>query len=344
MSEEIVNKRLSKGDRIGKYEVLEFVASGGMGTVYKGRDVDLDRVVALKVLPAATAKQPKMLDRFRREARAAARLHHENIVAIYEFGEQDGVFFLALEYVAGIDLQEYIDKRRKLPPAEALQIVLQAARALAHAHEQKVVHRNVKPSNFLLTRKDGRLVVKLTDLGLALHPSDEEFRLTREGTTVGTIDYMAPEQARDSGSADIRSDIYSLGCTFFHILGGTAPFAQGTMSERLLQHLQDELPDVRQLNKDVPAGYVAILQRMLAKKPEDRYQTPADLLRNLEDPDGAAKPAATAPRRATPGAGREKRHDGGTRQWTAAPRASDSPASPRSRCREAADPRAGSRG
>lgn len=289
MFEEVVNKRLIHGDRVGKYEVLEYLASGGMGAVYKARDVDLGRVVALKILPSVMARQPKMLDRFRREARAAARLQHENIVAIYECGEHDGVFFLALEYVPGIDLQNYIEKRRKLPPDEARQIILQAARALAHAHEQKIVHRDVKPSNFLLTRKDGRLIVKLTDLGLAIHPSDEEFRLTREGTTVGTVDYMAPEQARDSGSADSRSDIYSLGCTFYHMLAGTAPFARGTMTERLLQHLQDEAPDVRNLNKEVPPGYVAILQRMLAKKPEDRYQNPEELIRDLQDPDSAVR-------------------------------------------------------
>ncbi len=284
MSEDTAKKRLNQGDRVGKYEILELVAKGGMGTVYKARDLELDRVVALKVLPPFTAAQPKMLDRFRREARAAARLHHENIVTVYEFGERDGVFLLAMEYVPGVDLQDYIEKRSKLPPEEARQIILQATRALAHAHDQKIVHRDVKPSNFLLTRKDGRLVVKLTDMGLAIQPDEDEYRLTREGTTVGTVDYMAPEQARDSASADIRSDIYSLGCTFYHILAGTAPFARGTMTERLLQHLQDEAPDVRNLNEEVPPGYVVILQRMLAKKPEERYQSPQELLRDLEDP------------------------------------------------------------
>lgn len=295
MSEDAAKKRLNKGDRVGKYEVVEHIASGGMGTVYKVRDVELDRIVALKVLPASTAAKPKMLDRFRREARAAARLHHENIVTVYEFGERDGVFLLAMEYVPGVDLQDYIEKRAKLPPEEARQIILQAARALAHAHEQKIVHRDVKPSNFLLTRKDGRLLVKLTDMGLAIQPDEEEYRLTREGTTVGTIDYMAPEQARDSSSADIRSDIYSLGCTFYHILAGTAPFARGTMAERLLQHLQDEAPDVRNLNQDVPPGYVAILQRMLAKSPEERYQSPQELLRDLEDPSRVTLRSSTEP-------------------------------------------------
>jgi serine/threonine-protein kinase len=300
MSEEATNRRLNPGERLGKYEILEFVASGGMGRVYKARDVDLDRVVALKVLPPATALQPKMLDRFRREARVAARLHHENIVAIYEFSEKDGMYFLALEYVPGVDLQEYVDKRKKLPPDEAREIILQAARALVHAHEQQVVHRDVKPSNFLLTRKDGRVIVKLTDLGLALHPSDGEYRITREGTTVGTVDYMAPEQARDSASADIRSDIYSLGCTFYHLLAGTAPFAIGTMAERLLQHLQDEPPNVRELNDEVPRAYAVILERMLAKRPEDRYQTPQELLADLENPDRAGRRLARQTPREVP--------------------------------------------
>ena len=305
MSEEVIGKRLSSGDRVGKYEVLKYIASGGMGAVYKARDVESDRVVALKILPPSMAKQPKHLDRFRREARAAARLDHENIVALYEFGEHAGVYFLALEYVAGVDLQAYIENRHRrhqvVSPDEARQIVLQAARALNHAHEQHIVHRDVKPSNFLLTRKDGQLVVKLTDLGLAIQTSDEEYRLTREGTTVGTVDYMAPEQARNSGSADIRSDIYSLGCTFYHILAGNAPFARGTMAERLLQHLQDEAPDVRKLNKHVPPGYVAILSRMLAKKPEERYQTPDELLRDLEDPENAVRQTEQPPRaRGTP--------------------------------------------
>jgi serine/threonine-protein kinase len=299
MSEDVISKRLSSGDRVGKYEVLKYIASGGMGAVYKARDVDSDRVVALKILPATMGKQPKMLERFHREARAASRLDHENIVALYEVGEHAGVHFLALEYVAGVDLQAYIENRHKrnqdVPPDEARQIVLQAARALNHAHEHQIVHRDVKPSNFLLTRKDGQLVVKLTDLGLAIQTSDEEFRLTREGTTVGTVDYMAPEQARNSGSADIRSDIYSLGCTFYHILAGSAPFAHGTMTERLLQHLQDEAPDVRKLNKAVPPGYVAILHRMLAKKPEERYQNPKELLRDLENAEGLDRHAGEPP-------------------------------------------------
>jgi serine/threonine-protein kinase len=296
--------KLEPRQRIGKYEILSFIANGGMGTVYKARDTDLDRSVALKILTPALAKQPIMIDRFRREARTAARLQHENIVPIYEFGEHAGHYFLALEYVPGTDLQAYIDKKQQLAPEDARQIIIQAARALGHAHEQGIIHRDIKPSNFLLTKKDGKLLVKLTDLGLAMRTDrEEDFRLTRPGLTVGTVDYMAPEQARDSAKADVRSDIYSLGCTLYHLLTGTAPFARGSLTERLLQHLEAEPLDVRAVNQNVPAGLVAVVTRMLAKRPEERYQTPQELLDDLEDPDvmrlkrpvPARKPAAPQP-------------------------------------------------
>ena len=279
-------------ERIGKYEILGHIASGGIGVVYLARDVDLDRQVALKILPAETAKQPVTLMRFQREAKAAAKLSHENIVAIFDVGEANGTHFIALEYVDGTDLQMYITRKCRLDPEEARDIMAQAARALMHAHENGIVHRDIKPSNFLLLFKDNRLIVKLTDFGLAIrNENPEEFRITRDHTTVGTIDYMSPEQAYDSRSADIRSDIYSLGCTFYHMLAGTAPFARGTMPERLVQHMTAPPPDVRNLNKTVPEALVAVINRMLEKKPEDRYQTPADLLRDLErsDKDSVAR-------------------------------------------------------
>src|SRR5262249_38992532 len=228
--------------RIGKYEVVKHIANGGMGAVYKARDVDLDRDVALKVLPPETAANPTALERFRREARNAAKLRHENIVTIYEFGECQGTWFLALEYVQGIDLHDYIDRKGKLDPEEARRITIQAALALQHAYQQGIVHRDIKPSNFLVTRKNERLVVKMTDLGLSREARNDDYRVTRTGTTVGTVDYMAPEQARDSSKADTRSDIYSLGCTFYHMLAGQPPFNEGGLTERLYKHVQDEPP------------------------------------------------------------------------------------------------------
>jgi serine/threonine protein kinase len=291
MAEESTKKPNRRAERIGKYEILEHIASGGMGIVYLARDPDLDRKVALKILAPELATQTTTLIRFKREAQAAAKLRHENIVSIYEIGEFNGAHYIALEYVDGTDLQAYIGRKCRLDPNEARLLMIQATRALVHAHEHGIVHRDIKPSNFLLTFKDKKIVLKLTDFGLAIqHENDAEFRLTKDKTTVGTVDYMSPEQARDSRSADIRSDIYSLGCTFYHMLGGSAPFARGTLPERIVQHMRSPAPDVRKLNQSVPEPLVAIIQRMLAKKPDDRYQTPADVLYDLEHLDEVPVP------------------------------------------------------
>ncbi len=283
--------------RIGKYEVLAHIATGGMGAVYKARDTELDRVVAIKVLPPELAANPALVERFRREARHAAKLRHKNIVTIFEAAEAQGTHFLVMEYVEGTDLHEYIERKGKLDPEKARLIVMQAAKALDHAHRAGLVHRDVKPSNFLLGKgEDGRIFVKLTDLGLAREVSDEQFRVTRTGTTVGTIDYISPEQARDSGKADGRSDIYSLGCTFFHMLAGRPPFCEGGLGERLLKHIEAEPPDVGQFNPQVPGPMREMLRKMLAKKPRDRYQTPAELLKELRRLDGTAPPPAASDR------------------------------------------------
>jgi eukaryotic-like serine/threonine-protein kinase len=268
--------------RLGKYEILAHVATGGMGAVYKARDMELGREVALKVLLPETAAKPHMLERFRREARSAAKLRHENIVTLYEFGENHGTFYLALEFVEGIDLHDYITKKGKLAVADALEIMTQAGRALAHAHRQGIVHRDIKPSNFLIAHKDGRMVIKLTDFGLAREAGDADFRVTKDGSTVGTVDYLAPEQARDSSSADIRSDLYALGCTAYHMVTGQGPFSEGTLTERVLKHISEPAGDVRRLNPDVGPGLAAVLQRLLNKDPADRYQTPDSLLADLE--------------------------------------------------------------
>ena len=296
MADESTHKPTRQTGRIGRYEILGHIATGGMGVIYKARHVDLDRLVALKILPADLASQQKMLLRFQREAKAAAQLCHENIVGIFDVGEANGIYYIALEFIEGTDLQDYIARKCRLDAEEARQIMIQAARALGHAHERGIVHRDIKPSNFLLVHKDNRLIVKLTDFGLAMRrENNAEFRITRDETTVGTVDYMSPEQARDSRSADIRSDIYSLGCTFFHMLAGLAPFGKGTLPERIIQHMKASPPDVRKLNTSVPEYLVAIINRMLAKKPDDRYQTAADLLHDLEHPDQVVVPDKRGP-------------------------------------------------
>ena len=205
-----------------------------------------------------------------------------------------------MEFVNGPDLADYILSKGRLEVAEARTILIQAAQALDHAYRQGVVHRDIKPSNFLLARQDGELLVKMTDLGLSRTVSDEEFRVTRDGTTVGTVDYLSPEQSRDSSLADIRSDIYSLGCTAYHMLAGEPPFSEGGLGERVYKHLHTEPPDIRRINPDVPPGLWAVLKRMLAKAPGARYQTPAELLNDLlhlptQSPDGTAEPSEPSP-------------------------------------------------
>lgn len=267
--------------RLGNYDVIAHIATGGMGVVYKAIDTVTGRDIALKVLTAEAASKPAMLERFRREAKNAAKLRHENIVTVYEFGEHKGTYFLSMEYVEGIDLHDYIDEQEMLDPEESRQIMVQAARALAHAHSHAIVHRDIKPSNFLLTRKGNRLIVKLTDLGLARETVSDEFRVTRAGTTVGTVDYISPEQARDSGLADVRSDMYSLGCTWFHMLTGRPPFDKGGLAERLIKHMEEPPPDVRTFNPRASDELVDILNKLLAKHPDDRYQDPQSLLQAL---------------------------------------------------------------
>jgi serine/threonine-protein kinase len=273
---------------IGKYEIVRHIASGGMGVVYKALDTESGREVALKVLAPEMAANPATLTRFRREARHADQLRHENVVRLYEFGEHRGTWFLALEFVEGIDLHEYVRRKGPLDPEEARRIIVQATLALHHTHQHGIVHRDIKPSNCLVTRKDGRMMIKLTDLGLSRRSCGDELSVTLAGSTVGTVDYIAPEQAKDSRAADTRSDIYSLGCTFFHLLAGQPPFAEGAVTERLFKHILEEPPDVRQFNPRVSEALTAVLGRMLAKRPEERYQSPAALLKDLLAAEGAA--------------------------------------------------------
>jgi serine/threonine-protein kinase len=275
--------------QVGRYQIVKRIGAGGMGTVYKAIDVNLGREVALKILPEEMSGKADMIKRFQQEARHAARLLHEHIVTLYEFDKANGVHYLAMQYVEGCNLHEYIEKKGKLDPEEARRFTIQAARALAQAHKHNIVHRDIKPSNFLLTEKDGQPFIKLTDFGLARTVDDDDFGVTKTGTTVGTVDYISPEQARNSRSADIRSDIYSLGCSLYHMLSGKPPFPEGDMTERLLKHLEAEPPDLTLANPKVPPGLALVVKKMMAKKPADRYQTPAELIKDLEHlPSGPA--------------------------------------------------------
>ena len=277
--------------QVGRYRILRKIGAGGMGTVYLAEDPTLHRTVALKVLVRTDNTPPNLIRRFHAEAKTAARLRHPNIVTVYDSGEADGHLFLALEYIDGPDIERVIRKKGKIPVERTVEIMRQITRALDHAHTAGVVHRDIKPSNILM-RRDG--TATLTDLGLA-RAIDETAAsgITRAGFTVGTVDYMAPEQARSSKSADVRSDLYSLGCTWFHMLTAKVPYAAGDLTNKLRQHAQEPTPDPRSIEPNIPPGVVAVLQRLMAKRPEDRYQTPADLLADLDQP-GLCRESVTA--------------------------------------------------
>ncbi len=247
----ILDGQVSPGDRLGQFALLEFVGGGGMGRVFRAGDTQLDRMVALKVLPPDQASDPDAVQRFQNEAQSVARLDHDNIVRAYCLGEDRGLNYIAFEFVEGANVRLLVEQRGPLPLGEVVSYTLQIAEALAHAESRAVVHRDIKPSNVLVT-PDGQ--VKLIDMGLArLRQADPAVAdLTASGVTLGTFDYISPEQARDPRNADIRSDIYSLGCTVFFMLCGQPPFPQGTVLQKLLQHQGDEPPDIREFRPELP--------------------------------------------------------------------------------------------
>lgn len=267
--------RLGPGSRLGSFELLECVGGGGMGRVYRARDLNLDRIVAVKVLSREQAADAETLLRFRNEALSAARLNHENIVQVYHVGEEEGLPYIVFEFIEGQNLRARVEQQGGLPLAEALSYTLQVTEALAHAAERNVVHRDIKPSNVLITG-EGR--VKLIDMGLArLQRPSAAGDLTASGVTLGTFDYISPEQARDPRTADVRSDIYSLGCTLFYMLAGQPPFPEGTVLQKLLQHQAENPPDIRRFRPDLPEEVSALLRRMMAKDPRRRFQSAAEL-------------------------------------------------------------------
>ncbi len=272
--------RLLPGQRLEHFEILELIGGGGMARVYRALDTRLNRIVALKVLSAEHAAEPETRQRFYNEARSAAQLDHENIARVYYVGEEQGIPFIVYEYIHGQNLRAMVERRGPLPVPEAVYYTLQVAEALSHAASRNIVHRDIKPSNILIT-PEGR--AKLIDLGLArIHrPLSAGEDLTATGVTMGTFDYIAPEQARDPRTADVRSDIYSLGCAFFFILVGRPPFPEGTVLQKLLQHQTEQPPDPRIWRPELPDSLIRILRKMLAKDPADRYQEPQALVAEL---------------------------------------------------------------
>ncbi len=251
-----------------------------MGAVFRALDTMLNREVALKVLSRDQGADDETRRRFQNEAQAAARLDHENIARVYYVGEDKGLNYIVFEFIEGVNLRESVEKRGPLPLAEAISYTLQIAEALAHACSRNVVHRDIKPSNVIIT-EDGR--AKLVDMGLARshHVQADGEDLTASGVTLGTFDYISPEQARDPRIADVRSDIYSLGCTVYYMLTGRPPFPEGTVLQKLLQHNSDTPPDPRELNPDLPIELSEVIRKMLAKDPRRRFQHPSELITEL---------------------------------------------------------------
>lgn len=278
---------------LNQYVLLDRLGEGGMGEVFHARHRRMDRDVALKVIRKERLSNPDAIKRFHREIKAAAALAHENIVMAYDADQAGGRHFFAMEYVDGTNLAQLVKEKGALPILQACDCIRQAALGLQHAFERGMVHRDIKPSN-LLMNKNG--VLKILDMGLArlAEPADgeQESRITQEGLVVGTPDFLAPEQARNARAADIRSDIYALGCTFYYILCAHSPYPTGTPTEKMLRHTTDPVPPLTR--PDVPPQLVAIVQRMLAKNPDQRYQQPIEVAYALQPFTGPMPPGASA--------------------------------------------------
>jgi len=265
----------------GKYRILELLGAGGMGRVFLCLHLRMQTLVAVKVLPPEKLSEPAALERFEREARAAASLVHPNLVRAFDI-DQDGPFhFLVMEFVHGTSLQQLVRKNGPLPIARASDCIRQAAVGLQHAHEQGLIHRDVKPGNILL---DHQGTIKILDLGLAKFFRDTGDRLTAkydEGSILGTVDYLSPEQALGSQEVTTQSDVYSLGATFFFLLTGRAPFEDGSLAQKMIWHQIRQPPAPSSLRGDVPAEIEAVVLRMLAKEPARRFAAISEVAQAL---------------------------------------------------------------
>ena len=255
-----------------RYELEELVGTGGMSSVYRARDRLLERRVAIKVLHEHYSRDEDYVERFRREARSAAKLSHPNIVTVIDRGEADGRQFIVFEYVDGENLKQLVGSKGRLPVREALELGIQIGRALAFAHTQGLVHRDVKPQNVLLAGGDA----KVTDFGIA-RSLDMQVGLTQTGTVLGTSEYISPEQATGR-QVDARTDIYSLGAVLYELLAGQPPYSGDSFVSVAMRHVNDPVPSITHARPDVPLRVDAALRRALAKDPDDRFETMDELV------------------------------------------------------------------
>lgn len=277
---------LPRGTRLGTYEVLELLARGGMAEVYKGRHPRLDRTVAIKVLSANLAAETDFRQRFEREAQAVAALRHPNIVQVFDFGDVEGMYYMVMEYIEGIDLARIMREAGPMPLAQVRPIVRDLASALDYAHAQGLVHRDVKPSNVMLqslsvkTSQGPQWRAILTDFGIAKMRASDTVA-TRSGVMMGTLDYMAPEQIEGAGEVDGRADIYALGVMLYQMLTGERLFRGDNPGAVMLAHLQQAAPDPRALLPELPDSVATAILRALAKDRDGRYPTAGELARTL---------------------------------------------------------------
>ncbi|HIE70675.1 MAG TPA: serine/threonine protein kinase [Planctomycetes bacterium] len=268
------------------YEILDRVGAGAMGTVFKARHKRLNRIVALKILKPSLARNKRYVQRLRREARIVASLSHPHIVTGYDLGEESGYHFFVMEFVEGKQLRQLLIEWGIFSEDYVLRVARETAMALDHAFERRVIHRDIKPGNILI---DDGGNVKLTDMGLAKGPAD--LTLTRDGATVGTPMYVSPEQARNPQDVDVRSDLYSLGATLYHMATGVPPFSGDTMAELITRVLNDNVVPPDEVNSVVSPGMSLVIRKLLAKNLTVRYQTPRELLEDLDRIEKAQPPA-----------------------------------------------------
>src|SRR5258706_9796847 len=274
-----------KSSQIPGYQLISKLGKGAMATVYKARQMSLDRIVAVKVLPKKLSDNPEFVDRFYKEGKAAARLSHNNIVQAIDVGSApDGYHYFVMEYIEGKTLYDFmqpppVGEGRNFSEAEALDVMIQITDALVHAHERGLIHRDVKPKNIILTPEG---VAKLTDLGLARATDDKEAAESEAGKAYGTPYYISPEQIRGDVDIDFRADIYSLGATLYHLVTGKPPFDGETPSAVMHKHLKQPLTPADHINTALSAGVGEIIDVAMAKNRDERYQSTEDMLEDLQ--------------------------------------------------------------
>jgi serine/threonine-protein kinase len=278
---------------ISGYKILTKIGQGSMGSIYKALQISMDRIVAIKCLSSKYAANDRFRERFLREARAVARLNHPNIIQGIDVGESNGVHYFAMEYIDGPTVGELLKRGGALDERRALNIVTQIARALNHAFNHGIIHRDIKPDNIMLTREG---VAKLCDLGLAKLPTQEgDASGTKPGASMGTPYYIAPEQARGEHDVDTRADIYSLGASFYHMVAGDVPFPGQSAADVISKHLTEPVTPPRHRNPMISPAVEHVILKMMQKAREDRYQTPAEVLRDLEAVSQGGRPDGFAP-------------------------------------------------